>query len=195
MVLLTSSQVSIVISCVVGNCVPSWHRGHKANANTIVFLFTSALFLSGYVVQQQTVRDLRAAIKPRPAPEPELRLYLPKQFQDAKPSPKENGVEVEVTTEDIRNDVADEPLAKIELRNEGEDIERVVEEEGKESEDEEIDSARYDVPSAEQKLVFEGKPETKETPLSRAARRKKIKEEIMEGSEEHGFKGYRRRMW
>jgi hypothetical protein len=34
-----------------------------------------------------------------------------------------------------------------------------------------------------------------ETSLSRAERRKKIKEEIMAGSEEAGFKGYRRRMW
>lgn len=44
-----------------------------------MFLFTSALFLSGYVLQQQTVRDLRAAIKPKPAP-PVARLYLPTQF-------------------------------------------------------------------------------------------------------------------
>lgn len=46
-------------------------------------------------------------------------------------------------------------------------------------------------------------PETKqktdnlveEKPISKAERRRRIKEEIMAGSEEAGFKGYRRRMW
>jgi hypothetical protein len=48
----------------------------------------------------------------------------------------------------------------------------------------------------EQKLVENNKnPTEKEKALSRAERRKKIKAEIMEGSEEEGFKGYRRRMW
>ncbi|KAF2465759.1 uncharacterized protein BDR25DRAFT_294792 [Lindgomyces ingoldianus] len=55
--LLTSGQVSILLSSV------------------IVFLFTLALFLSGYVLQQRTVHSLQAAIKPRlpkplPAPVP-----------------------------------------------------------------------------------------------------------------------------
>ncbi|KAA8567740.1 hypothetical protein EYC84_008211 [Monilinia fructicola] len=45
--LLTSGQVSVAIS------------------SFIVFFFTTALFLSGYVLQQQTVRDLREAIKPQ----------------------------------------------------------------------------------------------------------------------------------
>lgn len=35
---------------------------------TIVFLFTSLLFLAGYSLQQQTVRSLQAAIKPQAAP-------------------------------------------------------------------------------------------------------------------------------
>ncbi|KAF2248577.1 glycosyltransferase family 8 protein [Trematosphaeria pertusa] len=55
--LLTSGQVSIVLSA------------------AIVFLFTFALFLSGYVLQQRYVHSLQAAIKPRlpkplPAPIP-----------------------------------------------------------------------------------------------------------------------------
>ncbi|MCJ1339995.1 hypothetical protein MMC09_005289 [Bachmanniomyces sp. S44760] len=48
--LLTSGQISMTIS----SCV--------------VFVFTSLLFLSGYVLQQQTVRSLQAALKPPPPP-------------------------------------------------------------------------------------------------------------------------------
>ncbi|KAF2875154.1 hypothetical protein BDV95DRAFT_603920 [Massariosphaeria phaeospora] len=55
--LLTSGQVSVVLSA------------------SIVFLFTFALFLSGYVLQQRTVHSLQAAIKPR----------LPKPLPVAKP--------------------------------------------------------------------------------------------------------------
>ncbi|KAH9862974.1 hypothetical protein J1614_010703 [Plenodomus biglobosus] len=55
--LLSSSQVSVVLSA------------------AIVFLFTLALFLSGYVLQQRYVHTLQAAIRPRlpkplPAPTP-----------------------------------------------------------------------------------------------------------------------------
>ena len=37
-----------------------------------VFIFTSLLFLSGYVLQQQTVRSIQAVIKPPPPPTPSL---------------------------------------------------------------------------------------------------------------------------
>ncbi|KAL8635177.1 MAG: hypothetical protein Q9228_007309 [Teloschistes exilis] len=47
--LLTSSQLSMAIS------------------SSVVFIFTTLLFLSGYVLQQQTVRSLQAAIRPQPA--------------------------------------------------------------------------------------------------------------------------------
>ena len=41
--------------------------------NASVFLFTSLLFLSGYILQQQTVRSLQAAIHPPPAPSQQAR--------------------------------------------------------------------------------------------------------------------------
>ncbi|MCJ1437979.1 hypothetical protein MMC27_007366 [Xylographa pallens] len=50
--LLTSGQISMTIS------------------SGIIFIFTSLLFLSGYVLQQQTVRSLQAAIHPPPPPVP-----------------------------------------------------------------------------------------------------------------------------
>jgi hypothetical protein len=41
-----------------------------------VFIFTTALFLCGYVVQQKTVNDIREAIKPQPRPV-HTNLYVP----------------------------------------------------------------------------------------------------------------------
>ncbi|KAL2180895.1 uncharacterized protein P884DRAFT_216539 [Thermothelomyces heterothallicus CBS 202.75] len=59
--LLTSAQVSLAVS------------------SGIIFLCTAALFLSGYVIQQRTLRDLRAAIKPPPRPSPNI--FLPDRFK------------------------------------------------------------------------------------------------------------------
>lgn len=42
-----------------------------------VVFFTTALFLSGYAIQQRTLRDLREAIKPKPRP----KIYLPDRFK------------------------------------------------------------------------------------------------------------------
>ncbi|KAK3336038.1 hypothetical protein B0T19DRAFT_26492 [Cercophora scortea] len=61
--LLTSSQASVAIS------------------SSIVVVFTLALFLSGYAIQQRTLRDLRAAIKPSPRPRPDI--FLPDRFKQS----------------------------------------------------------------------------------------------------------------
>ncbi|KAI9930016.1 hypothetical protein AWENTII_003523 [Aspergillus wentii] len=54
MVLLTSSTVSVIIS------------------TGVISLFTLLLFLSGYVLQQQSVRSIQNALRPDPAPNPVL---------------------------------------------------------------------------------------------------------------------------
>ncbi|KAL2128825.1 hypothetical protein VTI74DRAFT_8589 [Chaetomium olivicolor] len=59
--LLTSAQVSVAVS------------------SGIIILCTAALFLSGYVIQQRTLRDLRAAIKPAQKLEP--LIFLPDRFK------------------------------------------------------------------------------------------------------------------
>lgn len=48
----------------------------QTNTTTVV-AFTTALFLSGYVIQQRTVGHLRAAIRPNPAPQ----IYIPDRFR------------------------------------------------------------------------------------------------------------------
>ncbi|KAI4116089.1 MAG: hypothetical protein LQ338_007765 [Usnochroma carphineum] len=60
--LLTSGQISMAIS------------------SSVVFIFTSLLFLSGYVLQQQTVRSLQATIKPQPVAPPPPSPVLAKHF-------------------------------------------------------------------------------------------------------------------
>lgn len=60
MVLLTSSSISVVLS------------------SGVVCIFTFLLFLSGYVVQQQTVRSLQAALHAPPMPTPTLPVYFQK---------------------------------------------------------------------------------------------------------------------
>ncbi|TQV97941.1 hypothetical protein IF1G_03684 [Cordyceps javanica] len=60
-ILLTSSQVSIILTGIV------------------IFLCTVALFLSGYVIQQRTVNDLREAIRPRARPV--TKPHLPERFK------------------------------------------------------------------------------------------------------------------
>ncbi|KAK3298355.1 uncharacterized protein B0H64DRAFT_429591 [Chaetomium fimeti] len=61
--LVTSGQVSVAVS------------------SGIVFLCTAALFLSGYVLQQRTLRDLREAIKQPPRPSP--KIFLPDRFKQS----------------------------------------------------------------------------------------------------------------
>ncbi|KAI4137733.1 MAG: hypothetical protein L6R39_007130 [Caloplaca ligustica] len=51
-----------------------------AISSSVVFIFTSLLFLSGYVLQQQTVRSLQAAIKPQPVAPPPPSPILAKHF-------------------------------------------------------------------------------------------------------------------
>ena len=150
-----------------------------------MFLFTSALFLSGYVIQQQTVRDLRAAIKPHEQP-PQVKIYLPAKF--AKPSPKEHGVQVQVTksTEDSQA----ETVNTDESTPDGMGI--------RQKPMQLADQRAFDLIPEE---GFTGikpvsdKSEKIEKPMSRAERRRKLKEELTAGSEEEGFRGYRRRMW
>ena len=66
--LLTSSQISMGISSFIGKRSfrsPQRVPSTKSHSQRIlVFAFTSLLFLSGYVLQQRTVRNLQRAIGP-----------------------------------------------------------------------------------------------------------------------------------
>ncbi|KAF3768691.1 hypothetical protein M406DRAFT_251469 [Cryphonectria parasitica EP155] len=132
--LLTSSQVSVAIS------------------SAIVVAFTAALFLSGYVIQQRTVRHLRAAIRPDSSPQ----IYLPDRFRDD-------------TTE-----LADGTIVMLD------EYGRPVRQEEEQQEQ-------------EQQRPAQEKPGEK--PISRAERRRLIKEEIQRLSQGEEPLYYQRRLW
>ncbi|KAK0105748.1 hypothetical protein ONS95_004267 [Cadophora gregata] len=192
MVLLTSAQVSVAIS------------------SAIVFFFTTALFLSGYVLQQQTVRDLRAAIKPqlqrsKTAPD----LFLPTLNEDGYLVDM-----VQIETRPVEQDVTEQVV-------EVSESERTRTEEAPDTEnDDMVGATRWQKAARRKKLEEQAqqakgaqkpivenpnkqspqekpkiKSKPKEKPMSRAERRKKIKEQIVAEGQGETFKGYRRRMW
>ncbi|XXH02767.1 hypothetical protein Hte_009152 [Hypoxylon texense] len=87
--LLTSSQVSILISSGTGTVKKNPLQKINAEIDRLisrclecaVVLCTAALFLSGYVIQQRTLRDLRAAIISNREPRPSPKIYLPDRFK------------------------------------------------------------------------------------------------------------------
>ncbi len=81
MVLLTSSAISVAIS------------------STVVCIFTFLLFLSGYVLQQQTVRSLQEAL--HRAPEQKPSVTLPQKFWQAEEKELEDGEKVQHTTIEV----------------------------------------------------------------------------------------------
>lgn len=142
----------------------------------VVFFFTAALFLSGYAIQQRTLRDLRAAIKPKPSP----KIILQEQFRkpqdvlmDRKAgsgSEDAQGVTVEVKPT-LPEDVAAQQAVLSSAKWRGSET----------------------VPPEDK--PDDAEPEEPEKPISRAERRRRIKEEIRKLSEgqERGY--YQRRLW
>ena len=151
---------------------------------TPVFLCTAALFLSGYAIQQRTLRDLRAAIKPSPRPSP--KIFLPDRFQKST-TELEDGTIVAV------DDDFDVPRRKtqgalvVEVKQTLPEGAEGLQEQKPVVDDNEgpTRTARGD----------EAQSDKVEKPISRAERRRRIKEEIMQLSqgEERGY--YQRRLW
>ncbi|CAL3971065.1 unnamed protein product [Diplocarpon coronariae] len=199
--LITSGQVSVAFS------------------SAIVFFFTTALFLSGYVLQQATLRDLRAAIKPQlHRPSPGADLHLPQSSQEGYLVDM-----VKIETQPIRDDVGGEPAGKESTGRKGSEESNAEEDEQatkdtsqdmvgatrwqkttrrKTTQDERsrqaaslqrpnVDSNAAQAPGEER--VTKSQPEPK--PMSAAERRRRIKEQIVSEGEGEVFRGYRRRMW
>jgi hypothetical protein len=190
------------------------HIPNPTNSPKTVFLFTTALFLSGYVLQQQTVRDLRAAIQPqlvRDPPKAIPDLYLPPQFRDEEEWERSQKGIVDAVIEKAKQE---DSMSDSEGGGEGED-------ETPEAGDDMVGATRWQkaarrkkleaeaqTKEAEQKpfvsgggeqkgdesVVEETKPKAEEEQISPAERRRRIKAQIIAEGEGEGFKGYRRRV-
>ncbi|KAK7946565.1 uncharacterized protein PG986_010886 [Apiospora aurea] len=193
--LLTSSQVSIAIS------------------SGIVLLFTTALFLSGYAIQQRTLNDLRKAIRPDPRPSPKVNHYQqPDRFKRSTTElPDGTVVEVNddgnIITEDGVSEAKADPDAIraprmpqklqssrwLEVRpTTPEDVAlRRLQEQQILKETEEARRRKEVEDEKRKKAELEGP----EKPLSRAERRRRIKQDIRDLSQGEGPVYYQRRLW
>ncbi|KAK3310769.1 uncharacterized protein B0T15DRAFT_489422 [Chaetomium strumarium] len=174
--LLTSGQVSIAIS------------------SGVVFLCTAALFLSGYALQQRTLRDLRAAIQ---TPKPSPKIFLPDRFkQSTTELPDGTIVTLDEDADDGDTRRKGEAIIEIKptvLQDEGsrqqyvsgEKPTKTVKGKGRAKEKGGKGSAKEDGPDDNDGEL--------QKPMSRAERRRRIKEEIMQNSQGEGPRGYYRR--
>lgn len=204
-----------------------------------VVAFTAALFLSGYAIQQRTVRNLRAAIRPDTSPQ----IYLPDRFRDdtteladgtivmldeygrpvrlksgrisigkAPPATSEDEMSdeneteaVDVEIQETLPEVMDQQEQTVMAENvppEDEQVELVESQDQKPLQDEPVqppqpqlapwEIRREDMP---EETHEESPSEDGEKPISRAERRRLIKEEIQKLSQGETPLYYQRRLW
>ncbi|KAI6369960.1 hypothetical protein MCOR25_004307 [Pyricularia grisea] len=162
--LITSSQASVALTAM------------------IVVACTLALFLSGYAIQQRTLRDLRAAIKPPPRPSPQVYIQQSAGWQAAAAKGEYDNDEFEGSSSgggdgdsSIVTDNNDEPVVEVEVKDSRSSMLSM------------FGGAKGD------KLAATGAAAQK--PLSRVERRRKIKEDIKKLSQGESPVYYQRRLW
>ncbi|KAI1748136.1 hypothetical protein F4782DRAFT_384457 [Xylaria castorea] len=175
--LLTSSQVSVLITC------------------AIVLLCTSALFISGCLVQQRTLRELRTAIRPRVVTRPKPKVWDIEALKRTKTTVRlEDGTMVEI--QNPHAEVAVDPLSQpqdgetIEVRLTPPDVDEPAQKPLTPSEEDDGD----DDSTLNVKGSWDGVQEGGEA-LSRVERRKRIKAEIQRLSRGDAPVYYQRRLW
>lgn len=162
-----------------------------------MFIFTAALFFSGYAIQQRTLRDLRLAIKPSPRPSP--KIFLPDRFQRSTTELEDGTV---VAVDDDEEDDYNARRAKkqgvlVEVRPTlPDDVAAASGSEGQQQQ-QRIGDTDDGAGPTKTDAVSEAKtePEILEKPISRAERRRRIKEEIQKlaQGQERGY--YQRRLY
>ncbi|KAF5013657.1 hypothetical protein FDECE_349 [Fusarium decemcellulare] len=174
--LLSSSQVQIIASCLV------------------VILCTFALFISGYVIQQRTLRELRLAIKPRHT-RPSPKVYLPEKFR-TKTKELEDGTIIDIDSEADMETRRQKLL--IEVKETLPDIK------GQSVEDNAALAKNIEIVKQLQAKVVEKMstpeghveaPVKNHKPVSKATRRKMIKKELQRLAQAEEPAYYQRRMW
>lgn len=129
------------------------------------------------------------------------RMYLPPQFEKSQIQIQQ-GQDSEVVVNVKQSTRSDESNTKSKHQPRGEylakynTIEGSEKQEGVQSEDSQSAQAESHIePPLALNVAKSSDNEAESKPLSAAARRKKIKEEVLAAGEGEGYKGYRRRMW
>ncbi|KAL9468572.1 hypothetical protein ACSS6W_010266 [Trichoderma asperelloides] len=202
-ILLTSGQVSMLATA------------------TMIMLCTSALFLSGYAIQQRTLRDLRAAIRPRQSP----KAHLPEEFRGASTDIEESGLivletegqrwsrearsmgpqarvsDAEIQVEETPAEPDSEPESEPEPKAEQEEEEQreapaaVPDGEPTKKQLEMLEKIQQSVADKSWAVENPDPLSKNKAPISRAQRRKMIKDEILRLAQSDKPVYYQRRLW
>ncbi|KAK4246690.1 hypothetical protein C7999DRAFT_15233 [Corynascus novoguineensis] len=179
--LLTSGQVSLAVSSV------------------IVFICTAALFLSGYILQQRSLRDLRAAIKPSPRASP--KVFLPDRFKYSTTELPDGTVIVLDNDDDAgigsegRAERGNPDMIEIRPSSPGGDARgsNPAPLTGKKGRPTKTAKSQAKNGKQGQAPADFGADESRQKPMSRAERRQRIREEIMRLSQGQEGRYYQRR--
>ncbi|KAJ4135854.1 hypothetical protein NW768_003456 [Fusarium equiseti] len=172
--LLSSGQVQVIASCFV------------------VVTCTFALFISGYIIQQRTLNQLRTAIKPRVDTRTSPRVYLPEKFQ-VRTKELEDGRVIDIDTE------ADIEVRRQRLLVEVKESKPNVDVEGNDALVRNLEIIKQLQAKVVDKMSTpEGHveaPVANHKPVSKAKRRKMIKQELQKSAQAEDGLYYQRRMW
>lgn len=188
----------------------------------VVILFTLALFLSGYALQQRTLRDLRVAIRPghtRPSP----KAYLPSYFKRETTKLQDGTIIVGQSQADVdeKEQLAKkyelrqvEPKTKSNVRGKDTNSAKLTDEEPETQQEEAapVGDPEGRGPATEEQLRILSTLKTQAArqawgvdhpdplaknplPITRAERRKLIKEEIQRLAQVDRPVYYQRRLW
>ncbi|KAH8886683.1 hypothetical protein GQ53DRAFT_727173 [Thozetella sp. PMI_491] len=167
MMLLTSSQVSIAVS------------------SGVVVFFTSALFFSGYAIQQRTLREIRASIN-APKIRPEQLIFLPDRFKKMTTELKDGTTVAVEIDDDFPQRQRQRQKTVIEIKPTPPDSEVQSEEPAMEAKEEN---------KPDETTLTDPGEEDQQRPISAAERRQRIKDEIQRLAQgtERGY--WQPRLW
>ncbi|UKZ82489.1 hypothetical protein TrVFT333_010278 [Trichoderma virens FT-333] len=171
-VLLTSGQVSVLATA------------------AMILLCTSALFLSGYAIQQRTLRELRAAIRPRQSP----KAHLPEEeARGSVPQIKVSDAEIQVEETPVESKPEPEPEQKEEEHKE--ETVAVTDGEPTKKQLAMLEAIKKSVADKSWAVENPDPLSKNKAPISRAERRKMIKDEIQRLAQSEKPVYYQRRLW
>lgn len=172
-----------------------------------VILCTTALFLSGYTIQQRTLRELRAAIRPRESP----KVHLPDRFKTSTTELKDGTVifvesEAELETKEQQISIVEVKQSEPEAEKAPEKIEPAAVPSEKEESKKSTKSATEKQVAMVEKLKAKVAEKTwavenpdplskNRVPITRAQRRQQIKDELRRLSQSEKPIYYQRRLW